>query len=83
MPPTFTSRQYNQDASAVKRATRQGPVIITERGKPAHVLMTYEAYERLKGVKRKKAPLVDFLEGLALAELDLTREADTGRDGPF
>jgi prevent-host-death family protein len=83
MLPTFTSRQYNQDASAVKRAAKDGPVIITERGRPAHVLMTYEAYERLKGAKRKQAPLVDFLEGLALAELDLTREADTGRETPF
>jgi prevent-host-death family protein len=83
VPTTFTSRQYNQDASAVKRAAKDGAVIITERGKPAHVLMTYEAYERLTGGKRKKAPLVDFLEGLALADLDLTRERDAGRDGPF
>jgi prevent-host-death family protein len=83
MPETFTSRQYNQDASAVKRAAKDGPVIITERGKPAHVLMTYEAYERLKGRAKKKAPLVAFLESLPLSDLDLTRERDTGRDGPL
>jgi prevent-host-death family protein len=83
MPETFTSRQYNQDASAVKRAAKDGPVIITERGKPAHVLMTYEAYERLKGRPKKKAPLVAFLEGLALRDLDLARDPDTGRDGPL
>lgn len=82
MTSIFTSRQYNQDASSVKRAAKSGPVIITERGKPAHVLMTYEAYQRLRGAT-KTAPLVDFLEGLALGELDITREADTGRPGPF
>lgn len=82
MAKTFTAREYNQDASAVKRAANDGPVIITERGKPAHVLMTMEAYERLKG-DAKKQPFVEFLEGLDLAGLDLTREPDTGRDAPF
>ena len=33
----------------MKRAASKGPVIITERGKPAHVLMTVAAYEKLKG----------------------------------
>jgi prevent-host-death family protein len=83
MTETFTSRQYNQDASAVKRAAKDGPVIITERGKPALVLMSYAAYERLKGRPRRKVPLVDFLQGLALEGLDLTREPDPGRDGPL
>lgn len=82
MSTTFTARQYNQDTSAVKRATKNGPVFITERGKPSHVMMTIEAYERLKG-KHAKVPLVNFLEGLALADLDLTRDYDVGRDDPF
>ena len=82
MPVTFTAREYNQDASRVKRAAKDGPVIITERGKPAHVLMTADAYEKLKG-RKAKVPLVKFMEGLALSDLDLTREPDTGRDAPF
>ena len=82
MPATFTAREYNQDASRVKRAAKDGPVIITEWGKPAHVLMTVAAYERLKGA-RAKVPLVAFMEGLALGDLDLTRDRDTGRESPF
>jgi prevent-host-death family protein len=82
MATTFTARQYNQDASAVKRAAKDAPVIITEHGKPSHVLMTWETYERLKGAPTQ-APLLAFLEGLALGELDLERERDTGRDDPF
>ena len=82
MSQTFTARQYNQDASGVKRAANGGPVIITERGKPAHVLMTIEAYERLKN-ETPKVPLVHFLEGLALSDIDLTRDHDTGRGDPF
>jgi prevent-host-death family protein len=79
MPATFTAREYNQDASRVKRAAKDGPVIITERGKPAHVLMTVDAYEKLKG-RKARVPLVQFMEGLALGDLDLTRERDTGRE---
>jgi prevent-host-death family protein len=83
MTATFTAREYNQDASRVKRAAKDGPVIITERGKPAHVLMTMATYERLRSRGKGKAPLVEFLEGLDLDGLDLTRDADTGRDAPL
>ncbi len=82
MSQTFTAREYNQDSGSIKRAANNGPVIITERGKPSHVLMTIAAYERLKG-DHPKMPLTAFLEGLALTELDLTREPDAGRDSPF
>jgi prevent-host-death family protein len=46
---TVTSRQFNQDASGAKKAARRGPVFITDRGRPAHVLLTIEDYHRLTG----------------------------------
>ena len=46
---TITSRTFNQDASGAKRAAENGPVFITDRGKPAHVLLSIEAYRRLTG----------------------------------
>ena len=46
---TFSSREFNQDASRAKKAARGGPVFITDRGKPAHVLLTIEDYRRLRG----------------------------------
>jgi PHD/YefM family antitoxin component YafN of YafNO toxin-antitoxin module len=39
-----------------------GPVIITERGRPANVLMTYDEYRRLVGKPRS------ILERLAMPE---------------
>ena len=45
----MTSREFNQDASRAKKAAALGPVYITDRGRPAHVLLTYEAYEELLG----------------------------------
>lgn len=49
---TMSSRDFNQGASRAKKAARQGPVYITERGKPTHVLMTIEEFHRRQG----KAP---------------------------
>ena len=46
---TLSSREFNQDASGAKRAAQQGPVFITDRGKPAHVLLTIDEYRRLSG----------------------------------
>ena len=41
----------NQDTSGAKKAAAAGPVYITDRGRPSHVLLTYEDYERLVGGK--------------------------------
>jgi prevent-host-death family protein len=46
---TLTSREFNQDTSRAKKAARRGPVFITDRGQPAHVLLTIEDYRRLTG----------------------------------
>ena len=42
---TMTSREFNQHTSRAKAAADHGPVIITDRGKPAYVLTTYATYE--------------------------------------
>jgi prevent-host-death family protein len=55
---TLSSREFNQDASGAKRAASKGPVIITDRGRPAHVLLTIEAYRKLT---QKSASIVDLL----------------------
>ena len=44
---TLTSREFNQDASGAKKAARRKPVFITDRGRPSHVLMSIEEYQRL------------------------------------
>jgi prevent-host-death family protein len=46
---TLTSREFNQDTSGAKKAAAQGPVFITDRGRPAHVLLTIEDFLRLTG----------------------------------
>lgn len=55
---TFSSREFNQDASRAKKAAGSGPVFITDRGRPAHVLLTMADYEKLLG---KTISLLDAL----------------------
>jgi prevent-host-death family protein len=63
----------------VRRAHVEGPQRVSVRGRPAVVIVDAEAYERLAAPKPLLG-LVDFLEGLHLDGLDLTREPDVGRD---
>ena len=46
---TLSSREFNQDTSRAKQAAYKGPVFITDRGRPAHVLLTIEDYQKLAG----------------------------------
>ena len=46
---TISSREFNQDASGAKKASATGPVFITDRGRPAHVLLSIEEYQKLAG----------------------------------
>ena len=78
---TISSRQFNQDAGMAKKSALSGPVIITDRGKPAHVLLTFEAYQQITHAKTKIAdllamPFPDGLEFDAPSLRDLAQAAD-------
>lgn len=49
MTKIMTSREFNQQVSRVGRAAKDGPVIVTNRGKPSLVVMTHEEYVRITG----------------------------------
>jgi prevent-host-death family protein len=67
---TLSSREFNQDTSRAKKAAAEGPVFITDRGKPAHVLLSIEEYQRLTGKRRNIADLL-AMPGLADIELEI------------
>ena len=52
---TLSSRELNQDVTKAKKATKDGPVFITDRGRPAHVLLSFEESQRLTRQRRKIA----------------------------
>ncbi len=49
MTTTLSSRAFNQDTSGAKKAALNGPVFITDRGRPAHVLLNIDDYRKLAG----------------------------------
>ena len=64
---TMSSREFNQGASEAKRAAANGPVFITDRGRPAHVLMCFEDYQRLTKQRRN---IADALAMPGIAEIE-------------
>ena len=52
---TLSSRELNHDVTRAKKAALDGPVFITDRGKPAHVLLSFEAYQQLIQQRRSIA----------------------------
>jgi prevent-host-death family protein len=54
----ISSREFNQDIGKAKRAAENGPVVITDRGRPAYVFMKHDEYERMAGPRKS---IVDML----------------------
>lgn len=65
---TVTSREFNQDIAAAKRAAKQGPVVVTDRGEPSYVLMTHQEYRRLSG--QDKCTIVELLRDPESVDID-------------
>ena len=64
---TLSSREFNQDSGRAKKAAERGPVFITDRGKPAHVLLTIEHYRKLAG---DDASIIDKLAMPIASDID-------------
>ena len=75
---TVSSRTFNQFASEAKKAANKGPVFITDRGRPAHVLMSMALYRSLTGKRQKIADLL-AMPGTAEMELDISPARDVAQ----
>ena len=63
---TFSSRDFTRDVSAAKRAAIDGPVFITDRGRPAFALLKIDDYHRLTG--KTEETLFDVMNGIPSGE---------------
>lgn len=79
---TLSSRQFNQDAGGAKKAAKKGPVFITDRGRPAHVLLTIEDYLKITG---GGASIIDMLAqpGVEAVDFDPPRVDKPYRQADF
>jgi PHD/YefM family antitoxin component YafN of YafNO toxin-antitoxin module len=81
---TMSAREFNQDTAAAKRAAKKGPVYVTDRGRPTHVLLSVEQYERI--ARKPRRSIGDMLSNPAAAEIEfdpprlgfIAREVDLG-----
>ena len=64
---TLSSREFNQDTARAKRAARKGPVFITDRGRPAYVLLLIDEFQRISAKHGQKS----LAEALAMPNADL------------
>ncbi|MEK6806069.1 MAG: type II toxin-antitoxin system prevent-host-death family antitoxin [Pseudomonadota bacterium] len=60
---TMSSRDFNQDTGRAKKVARRGPVVITDRGRNSHVLLTFKDFERMAGKQRSMADLLAMRKG--------------------
>jgi len=64
---SLSSTEFNRWASVAKRAANNGPVFITDRGRPAHVLMSFDTYKQLTKQRRN---IADALAMADVADID-------------
>jgi hypothetical protein len=79
---TLSSHQFNQDASRAKKAAMAGPVFITDRGRPAHVLPTFAAYKKMTASQAKIADLLAMPSGEDF-DFDVPQLRDLARPADF
>lgn len=80
---TLTSREFNQDTSRAKKAADRGPVFITDRGRPAHVLLSIREYQRLTEGKRSIIDMLGLPSGVEDAVLDIPSLRDLPQSADF
>lgn len=65
---TLPSRDFARDVSNAKRLANDGPVFITDRGKPAFALLKIDDYYRLS--KAKPRSLLDVMDAIDGGEFE-------------
>jgi hypothetical protein len=54
----MTAREFNQDSSRAKKRAALGPVFLTDRGTPTHVLLSIDAYYKNIGKGKNLAEIL-------------------------
>ena len=79
---TLSSREFNQHASEAKKAANQGPVFITDRGRPAHVLLSIADYQQMMGGQQKITDLL-AMPGIENIEFEVPPLRDFAQPANF
>jgi hypothetical protein len=67
---TMSSQEFNENIGRAKKATQDGPVLITDVGRPGYVLLTLEEYQRLTGDPGESMTLAEALAMPGAGDID-------------
>jgi PHD/YefM family antitoxin component YafN of YafNO toxin-antitoxin module len=74
----MSSREFNRDTAGAKRTAASEPVLITDRGEPSLVLLSFTAFTEMTS---SGPSLLDVLadDAAAAVELDIARDRSLPR----
>jgi prevent-host-death family protein len=79
---TMTVREFGQNASGATNLAKDGPVLITERGEPAFVLLNVRDFRELTG-QRPTGSIVDGMACPASADIEFDPPRSDERLAPW
>ncbi len=84
-PPvrTMSSREFNQSTGTAKVAALTGPVFVTDRGRPSHVLLNYDHYRQLTNGTRTLAEAMGSTPDVGDIDLELPERRSVARPAVF
>ena len=80
---TMSSREFNQSTGVAKVAALAGPVYVTDRGRPSHVLLSYDHYRRLTNGTRTLADVMGGTPDAGDADLELPERRSVASPAVF
>ncbi|MCJ2052656.1 type II toxin-antitoxin system prevent-host-death family antitoxin [Methylobacterium sp. J-070] len=75
----LTSRAFDQDIERAMKAAAEGPVFITDRGQPTHILLSIAEYRRLTGQELSIVEALGWPAGVEDIEITFPRSGDLPR----
>ena len=72
----MSSREFNQATGTAKIAALTGPVFVTDRGRPSHVLLSYDQYRDLIEGPPSLADVLCRTPGASDVDLDIPALGD-------
>ena len=80
---TMSSREFNQSTGIAKVAALTGPVLVTDRGRPSHVLLSYDHYRQLTNGTRTLADVMGGTPDAGDAQLELPERSSVASPAVF
>ena len=75
---TVSARDFARDLAGAKKAANDGPVIVTDRGRPTYALLKIDDYYKLAGTQRTS--LLAAMDAIPGGSFDFEPPRLTGND---